>query len=62
MKLVNQQYITNIRGDREYGFISREITRFLEDNNTKSYLTSCPLTRHNRIVDGIIKTIKDMFG
>ncbi|KAA6374002.1 MAG: hypothetical protein EZS28_030472 [Streblomastix strix] len=61
-KLINQVYVNNIRGDGETGFKANIIRQFCEDNKISLYFTSSPFTQHNRVVDSVIRTIRNGFG
>ncbi|KAA6363427.1 MAG: hypothetical protein EZS28_041046 [Streblomastix strix] len=61
-KLINQVYVSNIRGDGETGFKANIITQFCEDNKISLYFTGSPYTQHNRVVDSVIRTIRNGFG
>jgi hypothetical protein len=53
--------INNIRGDSEKAFISYNIKNFLKNNHINYYFTSNQHTNRNRVVDRVIRTIRDMF-
>ncbi|KAA6390844.1 MAG: hypothetical protein EZS28_013628 [Streblomastix strix] len=61
-KLINQVYVNNIRGDGETGFKANIIRQFCEDNRISLYFTGSPYTQHNRVVDSVIRTIRNEFG
>ncbi|KAA6394595.1 MAG: hypothetical protein EZS28_009878 [Streblomastix strix] len=61
-KLINQVYVNNIRGDGETGFKANIIRQFCEDNKISLYFTGSPYTQHNRVVDSVIRTIRNGFG
>ncbi|KAA6369210.1 MAG: hypothetical protein EZS28_035263, partial [Streblomastix strix] len=61
-KLINQVYVNNIRGDGETGFKANIIRQFCEDNKISLYFTGSPFTQHNRVVDSVIRTIRNGFG
>ncbi|KAA6378566.1 MAG: hypothetical protein EZS28_025909, partial [Streblomastix strix] len=61
-KLINQVYVNNIRGDGETGFKANIIRQFCEDNRISLYFTGSPYTQHNRVVDSVIRTIRNGFG
>ncbi|KAA6385424.1 MAG: hypothetical protein EZS28_019047, partial [Streblomastix strix] len=61
-KLINQVYVNNIRGDCETGFKANIIRQFCEDNKISLYFTGSPYTQHNRVVDSVIRTIRNGFG
>jgi hypothetical protein len=53
-KLVNENYVSNIRGDGE--FVNFKIP------NVSIYTNSSPFVNHNRVVDRVIRTIRDAIG
>ncbi|KAA6368102.1 MAG: hypothetical protein EZS28_036371 [Streblomastix strix] len=61
-KLINQMYVNNIRGDGETGFKANIVRQFCEDNRISLYFTGSPYTQHNRVVDSVIRTIRNGFG
>ncbi|KAA6400808.1 MAG: hypothetical protein EZS28_003670 [Streblomastix strix] len=61
-KFINQVYVNNIRGDGETGFKANIIRQFYEDNKISLYFTGSPYTQHNRVVDSVIRTIRNGFG
>ncbi|KAA6389701.1 MAG: hypothetical protein EZS28_014775 [Streblomastix strix] len=61
-KLIKQVYVNNIRGDGETGFKANIIKRFCNDNRITFYFTGSPFTQHNRVVDSVIRTIRNGFG
>ncbi|KAA6358699.1 MAG: hypothetical protein EZS28_045774, partial [Streblomastix strix] len=60
-KLINQVYVNNIRDDGETGFKANIIRQFCEDNRISLYFTGSPFTQHNRVVDSVIRTIRNGF-
>ncbi|KAA6367693.1 MAG: hypothetical protein EZS28_036780, partial [Streblomastix strix] len=62
--LVQTQNVTHIRGDGEKGFASNQLMQFYNKNNIKTYFVngSRELTNHNRVVDSVIRTIRNAFG
>jgi hypothetical protein len=58
--------IKNLKGDGERAFLSRGFFNFLSTRNNFTrdnlYFVSSPFTNHNRIVDAVIKTIRDAIG
>ncbi|KAA6390084.1 MAG: hypothetical protein EZS28_014390 [Streblomastix strix] len=62
--LVQTQNVTHIRGDGEKGFASNQLMFFYNKNDIKTYFVngSKDLTNHNRVVDSVIRTIKNAFG
>ncbi|KAA6361979.1 MAG: hypothetical protein EZS28_042494, partial [Streblomastix strix] len=61
-KLINQVYVNNIRGDGETGFKANIVRQFCEDNKISLYFTGSPYIQHNRVVDSVIRTIRNGFG
>jgi hypothetical protein len=53
--------INNIRGDYEGGWISRRVLNFLEKVGINYYFTNKQFTNRNRVVDRVIRTLRDMF-
>ncbi|KAA6356496.1 MAG: hypothetical protein EZS28_047977, partial [Streblomastix strix] len=62
--LVQTQNVTHIRGDGEKGFASNQLMQFYNKNDIKTYFVngSQELTNHNRVVDSVIRTIRNAFG
>ncbi|KAA6396295.1 MAG: hypothetical protein EZS28_008180 [Streblomastix strix] len=62
--LVQHQHVTHIRGDGEKGFASNQLMQFYNKNSIKTYFVngSRELTNHNRVVDSVIRTIRNAFG
>ncbi|KAA6379182.1 MAG: hypothetical protein EZS28_025290 [Streblomastix strix] len=62
--LVQTQNVTHIRGDGEKGFAGNQLIQFYNKNGIKTYFVkgSIELTNHNRVVDSIIRTIRNAFG
>ncbi|KAA6383189.1 MAG: hypothetical protein EZS28_021285 [Streblomastix strix] len=62
--LVQTQNVTHIRGDGEKGFASNQLMQFYNKNGIKTYFVngSIELTNHNRVVDSVIRTIRNAFG
>jgi hypothetical protein len=52
--LINNQFVSNIRGDGQFANLSIP--------NIKIYSNSEPFTQHNRVVDRVIRTIRDAIG
>ncbi|KAA6388643.1 MAG: hypothetical protein EZS28_015832 [Streblomastix strix] len=61
-KLINQVYVKKIRGDGETGFKANIIRQFCKDNKISLYYTDSPFTQHNRVVDSVIRTIRNGSG
>ncbi|KAA6398088.1 MAG: hypothetical protein EZS28_006382, partial [Streblomastix strix] len=62
--LVQNQNVTHIRGDEEKGFASNQLMQFYIKNNIVTYFEngSRELANNNRIVDSVIRTIRNAFG
>ncbi|KAA6366285.1 MAG: hypothetical protein EZS28_038188 [Streblomastix strix] len=62
--LVQTQNVTHIRGDGEKGFASNQLMQFYNKNDIKTYFVNGTkeLTNHNRVVDSVIRTIRNAFG
>jgi hypothetical protein len=54
--------VNNIRGDGERSFNANSINKFCLDNHITSFFTGSPFTNHNRVVDSVIRTIRNGFG
>ncbi|KAA6389895.1 MAG: hypothetical protein EZS28_014579 [Streblomastix strix] len=61
-KIINQQYVTDIREDGERSFKGKDVQQFLEEQGIKCFFTGSQFTQHNRIVDSLAKTIRKGFG
>ncbi|KAA6366826.1 MAG: hypothetical protein EZS28_037647, partial [Streblomastix strix] len=61
--LVQTQNVTHIRGDGEKGFASNQLMQFYNKNDIKTYFVNDTqeLTNHNRVVDSVIRTIRNAF-
>ncbi|KAA6375762.1 MAG: hypothetical protein EZS28_028712 [Streblomastix strix] len=60
--LVKNYNATNIRGDGEKGFNGNILKPFCQKNNITSFFTESKFTNHNRVVDSVIRTIRNGFG
>ncbi|KAA6396084.1 MAG: hypothetical protein EZS28_008388 [Streblomastix strix] len=60
--LVKNHHVTDIRGDGEKGFIGSILKSFCQENKITSFFTDSKFTNHNRVVDSVIKTIRNGFG
>ncbi|KAA6373154.1 MAG: hypothetical protein EZS28_031319 [Streblomastix strix] len=60
--LVKNYNVTNIRGDGEKGFNGNILKTFCQENNITSFFTDSKFTNHNRVVDSVIRTIRNGFG
>ncbi|KAA6364892.1 MAG: hypothetical protein EZS28_039582 [Streblomastix strix] len=66
--LVNRQNVRYIRGDGEKGFTAPQLINFYggpSSNLIKAFFisgSSAPFTNHNRIVDSVVRTIRNAFG
>jgi hypothetical protein len=54
--------INHLKGDGDRSFISRSFTNFLNARGISTYFSSSPFTEHNKIVDAVIRTIRDAIG
>jgi hypothetical protein len=53
-------YIDNIRGDAERGFISTDTAEYLDNRGIRYYFTPNLYINRSRVVDRVIRTIRDM--
>jgi hypothetical protein len=53
--------INNLRGDNDRVFVG-EVDKFCEENGIKTYWSKSKYTNQNRVVDRVIRTIKDGVG
>ncbi|KAA6385160.1 MAG: hypothetical protein EZS28_019311, partial [Streblomastix strix] len=60
--LAKNYIVTNIRGDGEKGFNGNILKTFCQENNITSFFTDSKFTNHNRVVDSVIRTIRNGFG
>ncbi|KAA6343754.1 MAG: hypothetical protein EZS28_052284, partial [Streblomastix strix] len=49
-------------GDGEKGFNGNILKTFCQENNITSFFTDSKFTNHNRVVDSVIRTIRNGFG
>jgi hypothetical protein len=61
-KLIKDYYVNNIRGDVEKGFNGSYFALFCSRNKINGYFTDSKFTNHNRVVDSVIRTIRNAFG
>ena len=61
-ELIYQVRVEHIRGDYEGAFTSHEIKQFFADINIAVYFTRSRFINRNRVVDRVIRTIRDGFG
>jgi hypothetical protein len=59
-KIINNFIVNNIRGDAEKAFLGNKIKNFLENKKINYYFTSNQHTNRNRVVDRVIRTLRDM--
>jgi hypothetical protein len=52
--------IEHIRGDYDTAFTARKTYKYLNDNSIRYYFTKFKYTNGNRVVDRVIRTIRDM--
>ncbi|KAA6398336.1 MAG: hypothetical protein EZS28_006144 [Streblomastix strix] len=62
--LVQHQNMTHIRGDGEKGFASNYLMQFYKAFDIETYFVddTIEMTNHNRVVDSVIRTIRNAFG
>ena len=60
--LVRLHPVASIRGDSEKGFNTTMLNQFFHDNHIKTYFTSERFINRNRVVDRVMRTIRDGFG
>ena len=60
--LIQNHNVKSIRGDGEKAFISRKVIELLEKNNIRYNWNDGKFTNHNKIVDAVIKTIRNAIG
>ncbi|KAA6381856.1 MAG: hypothetical protein EZS28_022616 [Streblomastix strix] len=60
--LVKNYNVTNIRGDGQKGFNGNILKTFCQENRITSFFTDSKFTNHNRVVDSVIRTIRNGFG
>ncbi|KAA6362796.1 MAG: hypothetical protein EZS28_041677 [Streblomastix strix] len=62
---INTKYLVVIpiidKSNCEKGLTGNVINKFCSDNNISLYFNSSPYTQHNRVVDRVIRTIRDGF-
>ena len=61
-KLIKSYPVVDISGDGEYSFTSKMLINFYKRNNINTYFQSSKFTYHNKVVDAVIKTIRNAFG
>ncbi|KAA6384278.1 MAG: hypothetical protein EZS28_020193, partial [Streblomastix strix] len=49
-------------GDGERSFKGKDVQQFLEEQGIQCFFTGSPFIQHNRIVDSVVKTIRNGFG
>ncbi|KAA6395105.1 MAG: hypothetical protein EZS28_009372 [Streblomastix strix] len=60
--LVKNNHVTNIRGDGEKGFSGNVLKTFCNENKITSFFTDSKFTNHSRVVDSVIRTIRNGFS
>ncbi|KAA6382425.1 MAG: hypothetical protein EZS28_022051 [Streblomastix strix] len=60
--LVKNYHVTNIRGDGEKVFNGSILKSFCQEHKITSFFTVSKFTNHNRVVDSVIRTIRNGFG
>jgi hypothetical protein len=62
LKELRKSYrVNNIRGDDDFAF-SGAFLRYLKDNHIRYYFNGSPFINKNRVIDRVIRTIKDAVG
>ena len=61
-QLLSQTKVTYIKCDGERGFNSKAITDFFKTNNIKTFISDSKYTYKLKIVDRVIRTIRDAMG
>ena len=61
-QLLSQTKVTYIKCDGERGFKSKAITDFFKTNNIKTFISDSKYTYKLKIVDRVIRTIRDAMG
>jgi hypothetical protein len=56
---INNYPVSYLRGDGERAFGNLILNKWLEDNDIKIYINSSKFTYHNKIVDVVVKTIRN---
>ena len=63
IKMVHEKDgIQSIKGDGDKGFNSLLLQKFYKDNNIKAYFTSSAFTYHNKIIDSVMRTLRNALG
>jgi hypothetical protein len=52
--------IEHVKGDYEKAFVAKETYKYLKENHINYYFTIFKYTNSNRVVDRVIRTIRDM--
>lgn len=60
--LIKNNTVKSIKGDGEKSFASNDLKTFYTKNNIKTYFQKSPYTMHNKMVDSVIRTIRNGFG
>lgn len=60
--LIKNNTVKSIKGDGEKSFASKDLKTFYTQNNIKTYFSKSPFTYHNKMVDSVIRTIRNAFG
>ena len=61
-QLIHTVPVRSIRGDGEKGFNTPELQQLFRTNEIKTYFTSQRFINKNRVIDRVIRTIRDGFG
>ncbi|KAA6366995.1 MAG: hypothetical protein EZS28_037479 [Streblomastix strix] len=60
-QLIKQQHVTNLRSDGESAIGSKMVQDFLSAHHISYYMSKSKFTNRNRVVDRVIRTIRDAF-
>ena len=60
--LRNKFEVKSIKGDGERSFAAEDTRRFWQQYQIKTYFSKTKFTNHNRIVDSVIRTIRNAIG
>ncbi|KAA6391372.1 MAG: hypothetical protein EZS28_013101 [Streblomastix strix] len=60
-QLISLVQIDDIRGDGEKAYASKLLNDFYKENNINTFFTGNKFTNHNRVIDRVIRTIRNAF-
>ena len=60
--LINMFPVKYIRGDGEKAFAANDTRRFWQQHHVQTYFVGTKFTNHNRVVDSVIRTIRNAIG